>query len=172
MKKICNMILSYVLIMVIVLTVILLAPQIFGYRIYSVISGSMEPTLHVGSLVVAKKTEPSKIKIGDIITFTIAKNRSVSVTHRVVGIDSRNKSFKTKGDSNPSIDGPAKFENLVGRIVFCIPYLGFFAVYIKTKAGMLLVAVFLMILLIITIHSEILKTQKFKPNKNGNKGDI
>lgn len=173
MRKVYDMILTFVLIITAAAGAILLVPEIFGYRIYSVVSGSMEPTLNVGSLVIIRKTCPSEIKTGDIITFTVSKQDSIKVTHRVVGIDLAKEAFITKGDANTSIDGPVKFENLVGKIVLGIPYLGFFAVFIKTKEGMLIVAVFLITILIVAIITDILKNYRLKTNKKNNeKGDI
>ena len=156
-KKICNIVSSVILILSAAVAVVLLFPHIFGYKTYTVISGSMEPTLHVGSLVIVKQTSPEKIITGHIITFTMTGNNPLMATHRVVSIDNTKGTFTTKGDANNTNDGPVEFNRLVGRIVFSISYLGFLVVYIKTQAGILLVAGVLIIMLLLTFIPEILK---------------
>jgi signal peptidase len=141
------------------MAVVLLAPHIFGYKTYTVISGSMEPTLHVGSLAIVKQTASEKIMTGDIITFSMTGNNSMMATHRVVGIDNTKGTFTTKGDANNTNDGPVEYNRLVGRMVISIPYLGFLAIYIKTRAGILLVAGVFIIMLLLTFIPEILKSE-------------
>lgn len=157
MKKIYNIVSFIILILSVAIAVVLLFPHIFGYRTYTVISGSMEPTLHVGSLAIVKQTSPEKIMTGHIITFTMPGNKSVMATHRVVSIDNTKEAFTTKGDANNTNDGPVEFNRLVGKIVFSISYLGFLAVYIKTKSGILLVAGVLIIMLLLAFIPKILK---------------
>ena len=84
--------------------------SIFGFRAYTIVTGSMEPTIAVGQTVLVKNVDPSTLKVGDIITFT---SRDAQIfghanTHRIVDItkDSDGKDcFVTKGDANPSEDG-------------------------------------------------------------------
>ena len=62
--------------------------NVFGYSIFRVVTGSMEPTIPVNSVLVCKKTDASQIEVGDVICFK-SKERShygVIVTHRVVSI--------------------------------------------------------------------------------------
>ena len=97
----------------------------------------MEPELKVGSLVVARPVEPEAIVVGDIITFhSIAVGEGV-ITHRVTGIGrSASLHFQTKGDANDDPDPftvPAR--NLVGRICFYVPYLGYVTEFLKTPVG-------------------------------------
>jgi len=135
---------------------IYLAPH-FGWRIDAVISGSMEPELKVGSLVVTRPIEPKSIVVGDIITF-----RQVSVgdsenmiTHRVIATgQSSSLYFETKGDANDTPDSftvPA--QNLIGKVCFHAPHWGYFTEFLKTPMGFLFAVV---IPGIITITSYIL----------------
>ena len=61
----------------------------------AVLSGSMEPTYHVGGLVFVQKVDPSDVEVGDSITFTIGND--TVVTHRVIEVNKEEQSFKTKG---------------------------------------------------------------------------
>jgi len=118
-----------------------LAPH-FGWRVDVVCSGSMEPELKTGSLVVTRPVEPQEIVVGDIIAFspngvTLGENE---VIHRVIGIEEASPLyFKTKGDANDNPDPfmvPAR--NLVGRICFKVHYVGYFIRFLRTPWGFLL----------------------------------
>ena len=135
--------LSLGLAIVVMITAMLtyIAPH-FGWRVDIVCSGSMEPELKAGSLVITRPVEPQEIVVGDIIVFspngvTLGENE---VTHRVIGIGhSSPLYFETKGDANDNPDPfivPAR--NLVGRICFKAHYVGYFIGFLRTPWGFLL----------------------------------
>ena len=105
------------------------APNIFGYSLFRVVTGSMEPEIREDSLLVVKKTPPEDIAPGDVISFFSpdpALEGAVN-THRVMRIEKRDGDifFVTKGDANVSED--RYFPNgelLVGKVVFCSHGLG------------------------------------------------
>ena len=89
----------------------LTVPQYMGYQIYDVVSGSMEPTVPVGSIIYVKEAEPSSIKKGDIIAFQSGES---IVMHRVVDNKIVEGTFTTKGDANPSEDmNEVPYANLI-----------------------------------------------------------
>ncbi len=93
----------------------LTVPQYMGYQIYDVVSGSMEPTVPVGSIIYVKEAEPSSIKKGDIIAFQSGES---IVMHRVVDNKIVEGTFTTKGDANPSEDmNEVPYANLIGIVV-------------------------------------------------------
>lgn len=99
------------------------APNFFGYSMFRVISGSMEPELPVGSMIVVKRVEPEEVKVGDIITFfsTDPTLRGGVNTHRVVDIDDSGMDilFMTKGDANQFMDEyGAVGSNLIGVVIY------------------------------------------------------
>lgn len=100
-------------------------PSVFGYKFYTVLTGSMSPTIGKGYLTIVKEVDPSEIKVDDVITFGNTSNNSVT-THRVKEIDSSNGiKFITKGDANNTIDpAPVEAKLLVGKVVSYIPMLG------------------------------------------------
>ncbi len=108
-----------------------------GWRVDVLCSGSMEPQLKVGDLVVTRPVEPEAIVMGDIITFYPTDIHENLLTHRVIDIEKNSPlSFKTKGDASDIADPftvPAR--NLVGRICFRTPYLGYVARFLKTPTG-------------------------------------
>lgn len=111
----------------------------FGWRVDAVLSGSMEPRLQVGSLVVTRPVAPEAIVLGDIITFRPSTVGENLITHRVIGIGrSSSLHFETKGDANDSPDPftvPAR--NLVGKVCFYTPYWGYVTEFLKTPFGFL-----------------------------------
>lgn len=144
---------------VLVLTVVLLALSLVGVRlvglqVFTVLSGSMEPAYHTGSVIYVKKADPFKIESGQAITFLL--DEKTVVTHRVVEIipDEKDPSvirFRTKGDANDSADGNlVYYKNVIGTPVFTIPKLGYIANYIQTPPGTY-TAVFCGVIMIILV---------------------
>ncbi len=135
-KKIWNVISTILVVIVVVIALLLVGARVFGLQVYAVLSGSMEPTYHVGSVIYVKPVDPSEIKVGDPITFVMNEQLTVA-THRVVRIDTENREFYTKGDANDDPDAaPVSFNNLLGRPVFTIPYLGYVSSYVQSPPGL------------------------------------
>jgi signal peptidase len=115
-----------------------LAPR-FGWSVDAVVSGSMEPELKVGAVVITRPVDTEEMKTGDIITFYSPLSEKLT-SHRVVAVEeSSSLHFSTKGDANDDADPftvPA--ENVVGKVCFHIPYLGYVAQFVKTPLGFLL----------------------------------
>lgn len=134
-KKIWNVISTILVVIVVVIALLLVGARVFGLQVYTVLSGSMEPTYHVGSIIYVKPVDPSEIKVGDPITFVMNEQLTVA-THRVVRIDAENSAFYTKGDANEDPDAsPVHFNNLLGKPVFTIPYLGYVSSYVQSPPG-------------------------------------
>lgn len=119
-------------------------PFLEDYQIRTVMSGSMEPTLPVGSVVLIKEQPPSAFVAGDIMTF-MSNDPALSgkvVSHRVMEvIDSENNGlmFLTKGDANEDPDLAAAIApNVIGRVVYDVPYLGYVLNFMGTKSGFFL----------------------------------
>jgi len=125
-----------------------------NYRIYSVVSGSMEPSLPVGYIVFVKSQ--SDYQIGDIVTFKTPKDPKNSVTHRLVAKDTSkgNTVYSTKGDANQTKDiENLSLENIVGKVFFNLPFIGYPISYSKTLPGLMILVV---VPSTIIIYSEIL----------------
>jgi signal peptidase len=109
---------------------------LLGYRPVAVYSGSMVPTIGVGSLAVDRPVAASEIRKGDIVTFSDPYVPGRLVTHRILRVfhTSHGTAYWTKGDANPARDPwaiqlPAK----VGRVAFDVPYVGYALVYARTR---------------------------------------
>lgn len=143
---------SLLLIAVIFMCVPLTVPRLFGYQIYTVISGSMEPEIPLGSLVYVQASDPETVVEGDVIAYYGSTNGAI-ITHRVVYNQTVVKSFVTKGDANDIEDMvPVAYERFLGKVVLTIPKLGqILAIFTETRgkllaAGLLVVSVLLHIM--------------------------
>lgn len=155
MKKAYQIFTSILLVILILAAAVLFLPKFVGMTPLAVLSGSMEPTYHVGSLIYVKDADPEEVQVGEPITFKISDD--TMVTHRVVAIDTDARTFQTKGDANDNVDGGAvAYENLVGKPVFTIPYMGYLAVYANTTTGMIITVTVILVILILTFLPDFL----------------
>lgn len=113
-------------------------PAWAGLSFRQVASGSMNPTIPLGSLVIIRPVNPDELLPGDIITFQSSLRPQLVVTHRIVEVTVSNgeRVFRVKGDANrePDLD-PVLPKQVLGRVIFHLPYLGALASYIRTRQG-------------------------------------
>ncbi|MBO5301955.1 MAG: signal peptidase I [Peptococcaceae bacterium] len=140
--KVWNALTTTLVIIVVLLALLLAGPRLIGMDVFTVLSGSMEPTYHTGSLIYVKDVDPYKIEAGQVITFMLSED--TVATHRVIEVvpdetDSSVVRFRTKGDANNAEDGSlVHYKNVLGTPVFTIPQLGYLANYIQNPPGMYL----------------------------------
>lgn len=137
--KIANWVATAAVAVVVILAILLVGVRLIGMQVFTVLSGSMEPTYHVGALIYVKKVDPMKLQSGDVITFML--DEDTVATHRIVELvpDEQDPSvirFRTKGDANDAVDGSlVHYKNVLGTPVFTIPKLGYLASYIQNPPG-------------------------------------
>lgn len=137
-KRICQIINNIIIAVLIILVCIFFVPKILGCENLAVLSGSMEPKISVGSMVIVQDVDPNDLEVGDIITYKISD--TTLVTHRIVSIDQDAQEIVTKGDANDVIDGePVSFSNVVGKLFISIPFLGYISIYMQGKAGIAII---------------------------------
>ena len=108
-------------------------PNFFGIKTFVIISGSMEPNLKISDIVIIKKCEQNELKENDIISFR--SGQSV-ITHRINQIieTENGVEYITKGDNNNTKDnGTVKFDDIEGKYIGKIEYLGKVVLYLKNK---------------------------------------
>ena len=154
-QKIWNVV-STLLLVVIAAAVLLLAGfRLVGLKGFMVLSGSMEPTYHTGSVIYVKSADADALEVGQPITFYLS-GKTVA-THRIVEVVEEDGSvrYRTKGDANDSADGSlVDPEDIIGTPLFSIPYLGYALSYIQSPPGMYVaIAAGAWILLIIFLPS-------------------
>lgn len=148
-----------------------IAKPLFGA--YVIISGSMEPNIHVYDVIVSKRIDTSELKKGDVITFYSNDNRfyGVTVTHRIVDvIDAEKGIFRTRGDANNVEDDALTIkENIVGKVVMRIPQLGRVQFFLASKGGWLIVV---LIPCLAIISYDIVKIAKLTSQKQSKKKQL
>lgn len=98
--------------------------QFFGHSLFRVVTGSMEPTIPVGTILVVKEAPIETIEKDNIVCFRSNNpgSNGMIVTHRVMGVyDTPDgvRCLRTKGDNNLSVDAtPVTQSNLIGRIIW------------------------------------------------------
>ena len=114
------------------------------YKVFTVESGSMKPTLNVGDLILTKTQ--SEYLIGDVVTFDGGSDngKRIIITHRIVGEeDIQNvKFFVTKGDFN-SVEDVNKLskESIIGKLTFKVPLIGYVITFARTVLGFIILLV-------------------------------
>jgi len=111
-----------------VLAVSVLVPRIAGATPYTILTGSMQPGMPPGTLVVTKPADADDIAVGDVVTYQLTSGQPTVVTHRVVGqgYDGKgNRIFQTQGDANNVADERAvRPVQIRGVRWYAVPYLG------------------------------------------------
>ena len=139
LKKIWNAVTTVIVILAVLLAVLLVGVRLIGLRTYTVLSGSMEPKYHTGSLIYVKSADPLTLEAGDDITFML--DEDTVATHRIIEVlpdeaDETVVRFRTQGIANDVPDGgTVHCRNVIGTPVFTVPYLGYVANYIQAPPG-------------------------------------
>lgn len=138
-KKVWNAITTVLVAVVVIVALLLVGARLFGVQVFTVLSGSMEPTYQTGSLIYVKDVDYKDLKAGDVITFMLSED--TVATHRIVEVvpdetDSSILRYRTKGDANDAEDGSlVHYKNILGTPVFTIPKLGYVANYVQNPPG-------------------------------------
>lgn len=174
LKTIGQFILCLILIFFILLNIFSMNNKsLFGFRIYRVISGSMQPALQIGDVIIVKKSNNYSER--DIITYS---NGLTTITHRIIAIN--NDEVITKGDANEVDDKPINKEQIIGKFFFRISNFSLFSI-ILSKNVIYLIMIFLLVLIfLLVIGDRIIKNlryqsnnvKKLKKNKEKNKREL
>ncbi len=168
-RKIWNVVLTCLLIIALGLTAAFTGSRLFGLTPSAVTSGSMEPLYPVGSIIYVKQASPQDVQVGEAITFYL--NRSTVATHQVWAIEGE--SFRTQGIANRDSEGnilhdavPVPYEDLIGKPVACLPYLGFLYGAIRTPVG---ICVLIFLGAGVCLVSLLMDSGSSAPSKKGGK---
>lgn len=135
--KLLNCIGILFLMAVIVFMIPFTIPNLFGMKIYAVLSESMTPSYPKDGVVYVKEIDAAEIQMGDVITYHIGTETECVMTHRVIDIESSY--FITKGDANNTADPePVSFDRLIGKVVYFLPKLAEVFAFINSSIGQVL----------------------------------
>lgn len=147
----------------------LTVPRLFGYEIYSVVSGSMEPAIPVDSMVYIKKEAPEDMKKDDVIAFYGARDSSAIITHRVVENRIVMGEFITKGDANQTEDmNPVPYDNFIGKVTCSIPKVGGAAQIFTSVTGKIAAVVIIVVALILETIASTIEKRRYRQWKQKN----
>lgn len=130
-------------------------PSFFGVKTFVIVSGSMQPNLMIGDIVIVKKCDKSQINTGDIISYR--SGQSV-ITHRIVEISEEEKQtgYITKGDNNNVKDNAVvKYEDIEGKYIGKVSKLGNIVLFLKNK-----IVIISIILIFYLIYAHELKVNE------------
>lgn len=148
LKRICNILNTVIMVILLIIACIFIVPKILGMDTLAVLSGSMEPNIPVGSIIVIDDVKFEDLKVNDVVTYSLSD--STLVTHRVIDIDNDSQLIKTKGDANDVDDGePISFNRIVGKLVFSVPLLGYLSIYMKTPLGIAILCAIIFVLILL-----------------------
>ena len=128
-KYLLNTLLTVLMILVLALTALkVVVPRVVGAVPLRVLSGSMEPRFSAGDLIVTRPVDANAIRVGDIVTFQPVSGDPTLITHRVISVvidgQGNNVRFTTQGDANNVADEPIIPDQVMGRVMYSIPFLG------------------------------------------------
>jgi len=130
----------FIIILLMLVAIFFMRAPHMGWRVHTVVSGSMQPVLEVGEVAVTKQVDPATIREGDIIAFHYPTNGQL-ICHRVIGVKgSSSLYFHTKGDANERPDAqfiPA--ENVVGKVRFHTPLLAHISSAVRSPMALVMV---------------------------------
>lgn len=174
LKRIWNAVTTILVAIVVIIAVLLVGARLAGLQVFTVLSGSMEPTYHTGSLIYVKDADPYELKSGDVITFML--DESTVATHRITEVipdeeDTTVVRFRTKGDANDAEDGSlVHYKNIIGTPIFTIPYMGYIANYIQNPPGTYVAISAGVILLLLVFLPDVFKDSDDKSEKKRTQG--
>ena len=126
--KITRIILTIVLLIIFIFVVVQRYSKgkisAFGYQAYTVVTGSMEPKIKIGDVIIIKDVEPATLKKGDIVTYEGSEGdlRGLILTHRIIELRKDEKDnkyhFITKGDANDVEDPEITEDNIRGKVIY------------------------------------------------------
>ncbi len=128
-------------------------PKFLGFSPLVVLSGSMEPALYPGDLVIIREQAADKYRPGDVVTYLTGRN---AFTHRIISVE--NGVFTLKGDNNNTADESLTADRFEGKVILRIPKIGLAIVFLKKPQGMMLVGA----LLLLSVYGGDLYRRKHK----------
>ena len=172
-KKAWNWVSGVLVAIVALLAIALVGVRLVGLQPFVVLSGSMEPEYHVGSLIYVKSVDYRDLKVGDDITYMLSED--TVVTHQIIEVlvdeeDPDTIRYFTQGVANNVPDGTSvHYKNIIGKPVFSIPYLGYVSNYIQNPPGMYVAIAAGAILILLVFLPDIFADDKKEKEKTTQK---
>lgn len=158
--KVIKVSLDTLMTIILIIGILFVLLYVIGIEPFVVESGSMTPTIPMGSLsFINKRCKYDVIQKGDVIAFKVSTGNMV--LHRVVSISEEG--FETKGDANEASDGiSTNRKNFMGKELFSIPKIGFSVKLIQTKTGKIVLLTIIVLVLLSGLLFGESKGKRFK----------
>jgi len=166
LKRICAVINIFFVTLLVVSIGAVLAPKLFGVQLRAVLTGSMVPAYPVGSLLAVKSRPFEDIKVGDDITFMRDRHQPV-ITHRVISKNPGDRSFVTQGVANNTPDAPVGYQNVLGKVLFGVPVLGYPFLWMDSTANKIIAFTIIVAIWIIVLLLEKMTVQRRSGDRRG-----
>ena len=158
LKTLGQVVLFAILIFFILLNILSMNNKsLFGFRIYRVISGSMQPALQIGDVIIIKKANNYAEK--DIITYD---NGLTTITHRIKSINGDE--IITEGDANDAPDKPITKDRILGKYFFRISTFSVFSIMLTGKTIYLIMVLVLFAILLFAIGDRVTRNLEYRRN--------
>ena len=158
LKTLGQVVLFVILIFFILLNILSMNNKsLFGFRIYRVISGSMQPALQIGDVIIIKKANNYAEK--DIITYD---NGLTTITHRIKFINGDE--IITEGDANDAPDKPITKDRILGKYFFRISTFSVFSIMLTGKTIYLIMVLVLFAILLFAISDRVTRNLEYRRN--------
>ena len=161
-RQVLNWLGLLLLLVIVIPFVIYAVPGVIGAEgSYVVLSGSMEPSISTGDVIVVDEVDPTAVEEGDVITY-LRTDAETPTTHRVVGITEQGDetAFITQGDANDEPDAsPVLASQVMGQVTFTIPYIGYVIEFVNTPMGFIALVIVPFVLLLLTELRSILASK-------------
>lgn len=158
LKTLGQVVLFVILIFFILLNILSMNNKsLFGFRIFRVISGSMQPALQIGDVIIIKKANNYAEK--DIITYD---NGLTTITHRIKSINGDE--IITEGDANDAPDKPITKDRILGKYFFRISTFSVFSIMLTGKTIYLIMVLVLFAILLFAISDRVTKNLEYRRN--------
>ena len=148
MKTASRIILGIISAVIIVLALVIV-PQFFGVGMKEVVSGSMEPDIPKGSMVVVIPADISDLEVGDDVTYKLKSGKYV--THRIIAMDTSESYIQTKGINSRLVDPPVYADSITGKVLFSVPILGTALGLLSTLKGKIIFSIIIVALFVISV---------------------
>lgn len=139
------------------------APRLFGGTTLTVLTGSMQPGISPGDVVAVVPVDPDDLTAGDIVTFQPVSGDPTLITHRIIGISqssSGERSFVTRGDANSADDPEIVADQIQGRVLYSVPWIGHVGAAVGRLAPTLVLVV--AVTLVVGGAAAILRPTRFR----------
>lgn len=156
------------------LALLIAGPLALGDHPHTDLSGSMEPAISPGDVIIDQQIRPSEAKVGEIVTFRDPQDQHKLLTHRVVKITRHNSRmwFVTKGDANNTYEHwevPAGGQ--IGKLWYTVPWVGHIAVFARSRTGWIILVGIPLLLIAIEEVARIWRP-KGRPDEGGPVGGV